>query len=66
MIARLYGHLQNTFTEKLHLKFHVITKGDRVNGLPKSFQFAISGFTLGVSMWQHEKMYREDDLVNQP
>ena len=58
--ACLNGHLQNTFTEQWHHKFHVISKGDRVNGLPKSLQIAISG--LAVS----SVITSEDDCVNRP
>ena len=52
--ARLHGHLYNTFTEQWLLKFNVMTKGDHVNGFPKSLHVVISGL----------KMCSEDERAN--
>ena len=41
----LHGHLQNIFKEQWLLKYHVITKNDRVKCIPKLLQIVISGLT---------------------
>lgn len=42
---RVFHHLQSTLSEQYLFKFHIITKGDRVNGLCSSLQIAISRLT---------------------
>ena len=43
--ASLHNHLLITFTEQWFLKFHIMTKGNQVNHLPKSLQTVVNGLT---------------------